>query len=190
MDTVSKKTKRAGIVTLIAGLAIGLGIGVCSAKTSYASTAPEQSGSTSKSSTEWDPVQQMEQMQQEIDHAIRRATQEFEASSKAAFFQPSVGYSSSFDLRDRKDHYELRAYLPDVKAADVNVKIDNDRTLDIQVTQHKQETKNTAGGNASFTELGKYEQVITLPEPVRSSEMKINRQDHEVVITIPKANAT
>jgi HSP20 family molecular chaperone IbpA len=190
MNTVMKKTKRAAMVTLIVGLGVGLGIGVWSAKTSRASTAREQSSSTSKNAVDWDPVQQMEQMQREIDHAIRRATQQFEASSKAAFSQPSVGYSSSFDLRDRKDHYELRAYLPDAKASDVNVKIDNDRTLEIKVTQRKQETKNTAGGNASFTELGEYEQLITLPEPVRSSEMKIDRQDHEVVITIPKANAT
>jgi HSP20 family molecular chaperone IbpA len=129
-------------------------------------------------------------MRQEIDRAIGRATEQFEANPSAAWSHPSVGYSSSFDLQDRGDHYELRAYLPDVKASDVNVQIDNDRTLHVSVTQRKEETKNTSQGNTRFTELGNYEQVVTLPEPVQSSEMKIDRHDHEVVITIPKAKAT
>ena len=190
MGILSKKTKRAGIITLIVVIAVGLGIGVCSLKNSQASTAPEQSTSASKNSMQWDPLRQIEQMQQEIDRTIRRVTEEFEASSKSALSQPNVGYSSSFDLQDRGDHYELHAYLPDVKASDVNVKIDNDRTLHVSVTQRKQETKNTSQGNASFTELGNYEQVVTLPEPVQSSEMKIDRHGHEVVITIPKSKAT
>ncbi len=105
----------------------------------------------------------------------------------ATVFRPDAGYSSSFDLHDRKDHFELRAYLPDAKASDVNVRIDNDQTLHVGVTQRKQQTKSTSGGSASLTELGHYEQVVTLPEPVKSSEMKIDRHGHEIVITIPKA---
>jgi HSP20 family molecular chaperone IbpA len=190
MDTVTKKANRAAKVTLIVGLAIGLGISVWSAKTSHASTVPGQQTATSEKNTEWDPLREMERMQEEIDRAIRRATRQFEAAPNAAWFHPSAGYSSSFDLEDRGDHYELRAYLPDVKASDVNVKIDNDRTLHVSITQRKEETKKTSSGSASFKELGKYEQVVTLPEPVRSSEMKIERHDHEVLVTIPKANPT
>ncbi len=77
-----------------------------------------------------------------------------------------------------------------MKASDVNVKIDNDRVLHVSVTQRKQKTKNTSGGNASFTKLGQYEQVVTLPEPVQANKMKIDRRGHEVVITIPEAKAT
>jgi HSP20 family molecular chaperone IbpA len=130
----------------------------------------------------------MERMQEHIDRAIRDATENFSLGPGASMFRPDAGYSSSFDLRDRKDHYELRAYLPDVNASNVNVKIDNDQTLHVSVKQQKQQTKNTKNGSASTTELGEYEQVVTLPEPVRSQDMKINRNGHEIVVTIPKAN--
>ena len=60
-------------------------------------------------------------------------------------------------------------------------------SLHVGVTRRKEETKSTSGGSGSFTELGHYEQVVTLPEPVKSSEMKVDRHDHEIVITIPKA---
>jgi HSP20 family molecular chaperone IbpA len=196
MITINRKTTMVGIVTLIAGLALGLGIGVWSVKNSQASNAPaarinsDNQESIVTRSDEWDPFRQMERMQEEIDRAIRNATEQFQLGPGATAFRPEAGYSSSFDLRDRKDRFELRAYLPGVKASDVNVKIDNDRTLHVSVTQRKQETKKTSGVNATVTELGQYEQVVTLPEPVKSSDMKIERNGHELVITVPKAKTS
>jgi HSP20 family molecular chaperone IbpA len=196
MITINRKMTMVGIVTLIVGLALGLGLGVWSVKNSHASNAPaprinsEKRELTVTKSDDWDPFRQTERMQEEIDRAIRNATEQFQLGPNTATFRPDLGYSSSFDLRDRKNHFELHAYLPDVKASDVNVKIDNDRTLHVSVSQRKQETKNTSAGSASFTELGRYEQVVTLPEPVKSTDMKIERKGHEVVITVPKANAS
>ena len=216
MNEVKRKTTMVGVITAIFGLVVGLGIGVWGIKTSNAgnnppataaqSTTTTNTNSSSSSSTidqnkdegalltpkdwdHWDPFRDMERMQQQIDRAIHDATERFSFGQGATVFRPDAGYSSSFDLGDRKDHYELRAYLPDVNAADVNVKIDNNQTLHVTVKQHKQETKNTKNGNASVTELGQYEQVVTLPEPVRSQDMKMDRHAHEIVITIPKANS-
>ena len=195
MDTIRKKSTIVGIVTLIIGLGVGLSIGVWGIKTSQASAPRTTSDKTtsetpakteSKDSTvlrdDWDPFRQMQEMQEEVDRTIRRATERFQLGPSASLFRPDAGYSSSFDLRDRKDHYELHAYLPDVNPSDVNVKIDNDQTLRVSVKQQKQQTKNTANGSASMTELGEYEQVVTLPEPVKSDQMKINRNGHEIVI--------
>src|SRR3954469_14995536 len=108
----------------------------------------------------------MQEMQEEIDRSIRRATERFQFGPGASLFRPDAGYSSSFDLRDRKDHFELRAYLPDVETSDVNVKIDDDRVLHVSVGQKKQETKKDNGNESHLTALGHYEQVVTLPEPV------------------------
>ena len=208
MDEVKRKTTTVGIVTLIVGLAVGLSIGVWGIKASSASNAPSRISTTTSSNNNrnntidqndsslakndwdhWDPFRDMERMHEEIDRAIRDATEKFSFAPGMDMFKPDKGYSSSFDLRDRKDHYELHAYLPDVNSSDVNVKIDNDQTLHVSVKQQRQQTKNIKNGSASMTELGEYEQVVTLPEPVRSQDMKINRNGHEIVITIPKANA-
>jgi HSP20 family molecular chaperone IbpA len=207
MDEVKRKTTTVGIVTLIVGLAVGLSIGVWGIKASSAGNAPSRISTTTSSNSNknntvdqndsslakndwdhWDPFRDMERMHEEIDRAIRDATERFSFAPGATVFQPDPSYSSSFDLRDRKDYYELRAYLPDVNTSDVNVKIDNDQTLRVSVKQQKQQTKNTNGSSASITQLGRYEQVVTLPEPVRSQDMKIDRHGHEIVITIPKAN--
>jgi HSP20 family molecular chaperone IbpA len=203
MDTIRKKSTIVGIVTLIIGLGLGLSIGVWGIKTSQASAPRTTSDKTtsetpakteSKDSTvlrdDWDPFRQMQEMQEEVDRTIRRATERFQLGPSASLFRPDAGYSSSFDLRDKKDHFELRAYLPDVEASDVSVKIDDDRVLHVSVAQKKQETKKENGSESQVTALGQYEQVVTLPEPVKGSDMKIDRNGHEIVVTIPKAKST
>ena len=195
----SKEPMLIGIVTLLVGLGLGAGLGAWFVKNLQAENLPRtqqtlatparQERSVSNTGDEWDPFRHMEQMQEEINRAIRDMTEQLKLSPGATVFRPDAGYSSSFDLHDRNDHYELRAYLPDVKSSDVNVRVDNERTLHVNVTQRKEQKKDTASGSASVTELGQYEQVITLPEAVKSSDMKVDRRDHEIVITIPKANS-
>ena len=41
-------------------------------------------------------------------------------------------------------------------------------------------------GQAVFNELGRSEQLVTLPEPANTKEMKVDTRENEVVITIPK----
>jgi HSP20 family molecular chaperone IbpA len=202
MDTIRKRTTIVGVATLIVGLALGLGIGVWGIKTSQASSAVSPKSETVQStpknaaqepdinrSDDWDPFREMERMHRQIDRVIRDATEQFQLGSSGNLFRPDAGYSSSFDLRDRKDRFELRAYLPDAEASSVNVKIDNDRMLRVSVNQKKEEVKKDTASEARVTQLGQYEQVITLPEAVKSADMKVQRNGHEVVITIPKASS-
>jgi HSP20 family molecular chaperone IbpA len=202
MDQSKKRTTAVGLATLVVGLALGLGIGVWAVGNMHASNAANTISSTTRTTPkaekftsgdrpdDWDPFRQMERMQDEIDRVIRNATQQFQLGPGATAFRPDGGYSSQFELRDRKDHFELRAYLPDAEASDVNVKIDDDRTLHVNVDHKNKQTKKDGAREARMTELGHYEQVVTLPEAVKSADMKVERNGHEVIITIPKAGTT
>jgi hypothetical protein len=77
------------------------------------------------------PLRQIDRMSEGVDQAIRSAIKQFEPETYATLFRRDAGYPSSFDVRDGKDHYELRAYLPDAKAWDVNVRTDNNRALHV-----------------------------------------------------------
>ena len=202
MEMTKGKTTILGMATLLVGLALGLSIGVwgisnsrasspgtTSGKTTIEATAKTEPAESSTSHDEWDPFRQMQRMQEEIDRTIRRATERFQVGPGASLFRPDAGYSSSLDLRDKKDHFELRAYLPDVEASDVSVKIDDDRVLRVSVGQKKRQTRKENGSELNVTELGHYEQVVTLPEPVKGADMKTERNGHELIITIPKANS-
>lgn len=38
-----------------------------------------------------------------------------------------------------------------------------------------------------MSDFGQYEQLVTLPGRARAKDMKVERKEHEVVITVPKA---
>jgi HSP20 family molecular chaperone IbpA len=203
VNRFNNKTTIVGLITLITGIVLGLGIAVWSTGSSRANSAPTGSrarahsavtadlpDSTTAPHDEWDPFRRLERMQEEIDRAIRHATEQFQIGSGAPGFLPDAGYSSSFHLRDQKDHFELRAYLPDAQASDVKVRLDDRQTLRVSVSQHKQEVRKDGGSEARVTELGQYEQVVTLPGPVKGSDMKVKRNGHEVIIRIPKVKST
>ena len=97
------------------------------------------------------------------------------------------GFSSSIDVRDKGDHYEVHAFLPNFDASKVKVTAESNNLLKVEASQSKQEKKTSDLSDTFVSEFGSYEQLVTLPGPARTKDMKIERKEHEVVITIPKA---
>ena len=104
-----------------------------------------------------------------------------------------TGFSSSVKLTEDHGNYIVRLALPDRDLSNVAAKVDNGKTLTVTAKEEKKEVPTTAskGGdkNAAATtyELGRYEQILTLPGSVDASKMKIERSGSTVTITLPKA---
>ena len=134
-----------------------------------ANTSPVPMTSPLNTSSPFGDVQQrMRGLQSEMDKIFAQTFHDFGSS-----FGQS-GLASSVDLRERNDKYVARIYLPNGDTSKVNATI-KDGNLDIKMNGR-------AGKNENF------EQVITLPEPVRADEMHIDRKQNMVVITVPKQN--
>ena len=78
-------------------------------------------------------------------------------------------------------------YLPDAKASDVHVTLDNGQTLKVEVNRKQSNASNQKNQTSQVAEWGQYEQVIQLPGPVKADQMKVKHEGHELIITIPKA---
>src|ERR1051326_5457106 len=100
-------------------------------------------------------------------------------------FKDDTGYSLSLDVRELKDRYEVRAFLPDAKAADAKVKLEGNR-LEVEVT-HRQIEKGNKNEPDTVTEWGRSTQSVELAGNLKSDQMKVERKEHELLITIPKA---
>src|ERR1051326_4059407 len=131
----------------------------------------------------------MERMRQDIDAAIQRATRQLRVgTANIPGWNDAAGFSSALDVQDRGDHFEVRADLPNTDQKNVKVTSDGDREVRVDVTQQQQQTKNGQNGaQSTFSEFGSYDQVVTLPAPADMKDMKIDHQNGELVITIPKA---
>jgi HSP20 family molecular chaperone IbpA len=187
-----------GFVTLL----IGLFLGAASAETgsmpnltrkAYPTNQISSSLSTGLGSLKagglqtWNPFQDIRDMQAQIDQSFDKMAEQFRANPQFTGFQDYPGYSLSLDVRDLKNRYEVQADLPDTKASDVHVTLQNGQTLNVQVDRKETQNSDQKNTAASMIELGQYDQTIQLPTPVKADQMKIQREGHELVITIPKA---
>jgi HSP20 family molecular chaperone IbpA len=89
------------------------------------------------------------------------------------------GFASSVDLREQKDRYVARVYLPNGDTSKVNATISGN---DLEITMNGAETKNGAAQSE------KYQEVISLAQPVRADQLQIQRKPNMVVISVPKSS--
>jgi len=197
MNTSFGKSAIIGLVTLIVGVAIGVTAERYSDRTSkgetstpMATTTPPQAAVTPNApngpGADWDPFQEMRQMQAEMDRMFQRSISRFHMSPQMSLFPDNPGYSLSLDVRDLKDRYEVHAVLPDAKTSDARVNLDGN-LLSVEVTNKATETGHNKG-QVTTTEFGEYKQVIQLAGQVKTDQMKVDRKDHELIITIPKVS--
>lgn len=134
----------------------------------------------------WDPWADMQRMQSEMNQFFSRAMNDFGTSQNSFSMRNEPGFASSIDVRDKGDHYEVHAFLPGADMQSVKVTADSNNVLRVAATQSKEEKKNTGAGEEMMKEFGDYEQLVTLPGPAQINQMKVDRKEHEVVVTIPK----
>jgi HSP20 family molecular chaperone IbpA len=186
-----------GVITLAIGVLIGLTVtksmgGNPTPAVTTAKIATNQMSSVASAPNpagwdEWNPFQEMRDMQAQMDRMFNRMFERFRQEPGLRGFNELPGYSLSLDVRDLQDRFEVRAFLPDAKASDVNVSLENSQTLKVTVGSKSTEATGGKNANARVTEWGQYEQVIQLPARAKVDQMKIEHKGHELRITIPKA---
>jgi HSP20 family molecular chaperone IbpA len=134
-----------------------------------------------------DPFTEMRRMQEQMDQMMNQSIQQFRNDPKFNGFVDPPGYSLSLDLREFKDRFEVHAALPDAKASDINVKLEDDHTLSVEVSHKTAANRQQGSGSTATQEWGQYKQTIQLPSAVQTSQMKVDQKDHELVIILPKA---
>jgi len=134
----------------------------------------------------WDPFREMRSLQAEMDEMFRRSIARFHLNPQMDMFPTDAGYSTSLDVRELKDRFEVRAFLPDAKASDANVKLEGNR-LEVEITHRQMGKKPGRNEPATTNAWGRHTQMVQLAGNLKVDQMKVERKDHELLITIPKA---
>jgi HSP20 family molecular chaperone IbpA len=200
-DKTTRTTKKSttvivGVITLAIGVLVGLAVtksragnpatGATAKIPTNQMSSVASPGLNPAGQMEWNPFEEIRDMQLQMDQMFNQMSAQFRMEPRLNFFKENPGFSFSLNVQDLKDRFEVRAFLPDAKASDVNVSLQNNQTLKVEVS-NKNTEKSDKSANTSVTEWGQYEQTIQLPAPVKTDQLKIDRQGHKLLITIPKA---
>jgi HSP20 family molecular chaperone IbpA len=145
------------------------------------------SPSSSASPGAWDPTAELQRMENDMNQFFSRAMTEFGMNQNFLSMRNEPGFSASMDVRDKGDHYEVHALLPGTDISSVKVTSEGNNALRIGVSQSKQQKKTDKNSTEAVTEFGEYDQLVTLPGPAKTKEFKVDRKEHEIVVTVPKA---
>ena len=128
----------------------------------------------------------MEKMRREMDRVFDDAFREFRAAPEHKGFFDEPRFGSSFDLKEEGDNYVVRAYLPDREMQNVTVTVE-DGTLKIEAKEQETMKKEGETGALHSARKAAYSQFFTLPGPVQSEKMKVEKKAGMLVVTLPKA---
>ncbi len=163
--------------TLVITVPLGTDPAIASTKSGSSLLAPNDA--------EQDVLTRMENMRREMDRVFEDAFKDFRLrlDGRSYFDQPQFG--SSIDLQDENDRYIIRAYLPGRDVHRIDVKVMND-ILTIQAKAEQREKKDAEAVAAESFTMSSYSQSLTLPGPVQSDKMEVERKEGLLVITLPK----
>jgi HSP20 family protein len=136
----------------------------------------------------WDPYQEIQGMQREMDRMFNDAFSRFDSSPDFQHLYRGKSFSPDIDLNDEGDRYVILVDLPGTKENNISVRLQNQR-LTITGTKDYEEHNTDSSGNIIYRERrsGSFNRSITLPEPVKQSGMQTEMDNGVLTVTIPKA---
>lgn len=126
----------------------------------------------------------IENIRRDMDRMIEESLKDvgLAPAHKGFFDEPRFG--SSFDLQEEGSNYVLRAYLPDRKMENVNVTLEGQS---LRIEAKAEEVVKGDKGAVSSSHKAHFAQVITLPGPVKTGGMKVDKKENMLIVTLPKA---
>lgn len=136
----------------------------------------------------WDPYQEIERMQHEMDQMFNEAFGRLNRSPGFRHLYRDRTVAPDIDLKDEGDKYVAMVNLPGTQESDLSVKLEN-QVLTISGRLNYEEQNTDSYGNTVFRERrsGTFNRSVTLPEPVKESGMHTELDGGVLKITIPKA---
>jgi len=135
----------------------------------------------------WDPLQEMQQMQDHMNQIFGNAFNRFDQSSNFNKLFKNNQFSPQIDVLEEEDKFIVKVDLPGIDNENVNVSLE-DQTLTINgsIEQKKEQTDEQGRVISRERRSGKFNRVLTLPAPLKQDGMTTQVEKGVLEITLLK----
>jgi len=138
----------------------------------------------------WDPLQEMQQMQDRMNQIFGDSLGRFGRSSRFGDLPSSNRFSPNIDVKEEDDRFVIHADLPGAQTSNIEVKLEGQTLTITGTTDQKQEDTDDQGQVLRRERRsGRFSRTITLPSPVKNEGMEDHIHNGVLEITIPKKSA-
>jgi len=134
----------------------------------------------------WDPYQEIERMQREMERAFDHPYAPYNRPDFSRHFRADIS-EPKIDVREDNIQYTVLVNIPGADANSLSVDLDGQR-LSIRGKQEYEKQDRDASGQIIFSERrsGRFQRSITLREPVEQKGMQTKINNGVLTIIIPK----
>jgi HSP20 family protein len=137
-----------------------------------------QPGPIARQFSEWDPFERMRDLMQfDLFQDLPRRWLMDQA--------PSASYMPRFDVREEKECFTIKADMPGIKEADVDISITGNR-LTISGKREEEKVDESKSYYTRERSYGSFSRAFTLPETIDADQIRAAMQDGVLEMTIPK----
>jgi HSP20 family protein len=122
----------------------------------------------------------MSSLREEINRLFEAPFGELTRSTE--FFN---GWAPPLDLREDKDNLVAAVELPGMRKDDIDVSV-QDGVLSISGERTKESKREDADVYRSERSYGRFQRTLTLPKPVKVSDIKASYKDGILTVVMPK----
>jgi HSP20 family protein len=132
----------------------------------------------------WEPTRELSSLQGEMNRLFNTF---FEAPGQAGNGGTGMAnrWIPAMDLVEEDEHYVLRADLPGMKEADVNIELENN-VLSVSGEREHESTDKGTGFYRMERATGSFSRSLTLPEGVDAEAIAASFEDGVLELRIPK----
>lgn len=135
--------------------------------------------------TRWNPFREIEELFERYSRGLGGALPAT-SGGREALARPD--WIPAVDIIERKDSFQLKVELPEVKKEDVRVSVDNGVLTISGERRLELEEGGEAGHQRRLERIyGSFSRSFTLPEEADENAIDASYQDGMLVLTIPKA---
>lgn len=134
----------------------------------------------------WDPYQEMQRMQNEMEQLFGTSLSRFHLNSKNSLIK-----APRFDLKEEPDKYIATLDIPGGEPSSLDVKVEDQQLFISIKTEHTNKQDEGSGKNQYRRQerfSGTYQRSITLPGSVKQSAMKTDYKNGVLTIILPKGS--
>jgi HSP20 family protein len=136
----------------------------------------------------WDPFEEMNRMQQQMDRMFNEAFNRFQISPQFHGLAADPVFSPHLDIQDTGKDYLIKIDLPGMDRTKIEAKVEN---RDLIITGESNESSEERQQNGTIItqerRVGRFERTVPLPGPVKSKELELSYQDGVLTVRLPKA---
>lgn len=133
----------------------------------------------------WDPMEEMERMQREMNRMFQQSFSQTGLSRHNGLLNSHMFYDEDFAIKDNKDHYQISLDIQGFDKDKIDIRIDQ-QSVTISGQQTSQSEKDAQDSYYSSRTYGSFLRTLPLPVDADTQKVQTKQEGGKLIITIPK----